>query len=132
MGWIAVRILGVMSLLCLAACSTGIAPMSSLPVPNSPRVPNMSKAELPYPADYAQSVARRLLSRGEVAEVSAPVRYEPWSITDAVAWSSCLRRADGSLTLVVLEAGKVLGTVAPAPAGACEAEPYSPIERGAV
>ena len=126
------RLFGLIAVLCLAACSTGTAPMSSLPLPDPPRIPNMSKAELPYPQDFAQSVSRRLLVRGEAAELSAPVRYQPYSITDPVAWSSCLRRADASVTLVVLAPGKVLGTMAPAPAGSCEAAQYSPIERGAV
>lgn len=104
--------------------------MSSLPLPDMPRVPNVSKVEQPYPADYAQIVTRRLLARGESAGISTPVRYEPWSINDAVGWSLCLRRADASVTLVVVAAGKVTGTIAPAPAGYCETASYSPIERG--
>lgn len=106
--------------------------MSSLPLPTLPRVPNISKAEQPYPADYAQVITRRLLSRGELAEISVPVHYEPWSITEALNWSVCLKRADASVTLVILTAGKVTGTAAPAPAGYCEAATYTPIEREAL
>ena len=103
--------------------------MSSLPLPDMPKVPNISKAEQPYPADYAQIVTRRLLSRGEVAEISTPTRYEPWSINEAIGWAVCLKRADTSVTLVVVAAGKVTGSIAPAPAGYCEAATYAPIER---
>ena len=106
--------------------------MKSLPGPDLPRAPNISKAAAPFPDDYAQVVTRRLLSRGEAAELSAPVRYEPWSINEAVGWSSCLRRADGKTTLVVLAPGRVTGTIAPAPEGYCEAAAYSPIQRGDV
>lgn len=126
------RVLGLISVLCLAACSTGITPMSSLPLPNPPRVPNVSKAAGPFPDDYAQVMTRRLLSRGETAEISEPVRYEPWSINEAVGWSSCLRRADGSLTLAVLAPGRVTGTIDPAPQGSCETASYRPIARGDV
>ena len=106
--------------------------MSSIPLPDLPRVPNISKAEQPYPSDYAQIITRRLLSRGETAEISVPVRYEPWSITEAVGWSVCLKRADASVTLVILTAGKVTGTAAPAPTGYCETAAYTPIEREAL
>ena len=122
------RLVGLISVPCLAACSA-VTPMSSIPLPDMPRVPNISKAEQPYPADYAQIVTRRLLSRGEKAEISTPVRYEPWSINEAVGWSLCLRRADASVTLVVVAAGKVVGTLAPAPAGYCETATYAAIER---
>jgi hypothetical protein len=126
-GSVVVRLIGLISVLCLAACSA--TPMSSIPLPEMPRIPNISKAEQPYPADYAEIITRRLLSRGETAEVSTPVRYEPWSINDAVGWSVCLRRADTSVTLVVVAAGKVVGTAVPAPAGYCETATYAPIER---
>jgi hypothetical protein len=106
--------------------------MSSIPLPNPPRVPNISQAEQPYPGDYAEVVTRRLLTRGEMAEISTPQRYEPWSITEAVSWSLCLKRADTSVTLVILTAGKVTGTAAPAPAGYCESATYAPIGRDAL
>ena len=125
------RFVGVISVVCLAACSTA-APMSSIPLPQLVHVPNISKAEQPYPADYTQIVTARLLARGESADISTPVRYEPWSINDSVGWSACLRRADASVTLVILAAGKVTGTLAPAPAGYCESATYGPIERPAL
>lgn len=103
--------------------------MSSIPLPDLPRVPNLSKAEQPYPGDYAQLVERRLLSRGEKAEISTPARYEPWSVNEAVGWSLCLKRADASVTLVILSTEKVTGTVVPAPAGYCETATYAPVER---
>jgi hypothetical protein len=126
------RLFGLISILCLAACSTGAPPLSSLPLPEIPRVPNISKAEQPFPDDYAQLITRRLLARGEIAELSKPARYEPWSINDAVGWSVCLKRADASVTLVILATGKVVGTAAPAPAGYCESVTYLPIEREAL
>ncbi|MEO7223259.1 MAG: hypothetical protein ABIY37_12365 [Devosia sp.] len=106
--------------------------MSSIPLPYIPTVPNISKVEQPYPGDYVPLITRRLLTRGEMAEISAPVRYEPWSITDAVSWSVCLKRADTSVTLVILTAGKVTGTAVPAPTGYCEAAAYAPIAREAL
>jgi hypothetical protein len=127
-----VRLVGVISIVCLAACTAGAPPMSSLPLPQIPRVPNISKAEQPYPDDYVQLVTRRLLSRGEQAELSAPARYEPWSINEAVGWSSCLKRANASVTLVIFGAGKIVGTAATAPAGTCESATYTPIQREAL
>lgn len=123
------RFIAVISIVCLAACSTGTTPMSSLPLPDIPRVPNISKAQQPYPDDYRALITRRLMSRGETAEVSEPQPYEPWSINDAVGWSVCLKRADGNVTLVILTTSKVTGTLAPAPAGYCEAAVYKPILR---
>lgn len=126
------RFLGLILLACLAACSTATAPMSSLPFPDLPRVPNISKAEQPYPSDYAAVVSRRLLARGESAEISAPARFEPWSINEPVGWSVCLRRAGDRVTLVVLGAeGKIAGGITPPPAGSCDTAAYAPIARPA-
>lgn len=126
------RLLGLVSILCLGACSTA-TPMTSIPLPDWTRLPpNISKAQQPYPGDYAQLVTRRLLVRGETAEISAPVPYKPWSINDPLSWSLCLRRADTSVTVVILAAGKVSGTIVPAPTGFCEAAAYTPIQRDAL
>ena len=104
--------------------------MTSLPLPDWTHLPpNISKVQQPFPGDYAQLVTRRLLARGESAEISTPVSYEPWSINDPATWALCLRRADTSVTAVILAAGKISGTLSPAPAGYCETAAYTPIQR---
>jgi len=49
-----------------------------------------------------------------------------------VSWSLCLKRADASVTLVILGKGKISGTLVPAPAGFCETATYAPIQREAL
>jgi hypothetical protein len=117
------RVALIVLTMCLVACSPSADPKPSLqiPMPNDIKVPNISGQIQPYPEAYATWVAVGSISRGETAEVSSPVRYEPWSIRDPVGWYVCLRRANGSISAVLLDGNGVAGTISPAPAGYCDA-----------
>ena len=92
----------------------------------------MSGKSDPFPADYATIVTQRQLLPNEMALVSTPRQTKPWGAFDPIAWYVCIKRADGSESVAFIKAGRVSGTIVPAPVEFCAAAEYQAVGRGLV